>query len=57
MYTPERQARVRSFIATLVRRPLGVQGVLVPLAHASLLSGIVLSLGTTWDYFGTIGSS
>ena len=25
--------------------------VLVPLAHASLLSGIVLSLGTTWELF------
>src|ERR671916_2640913 len=25
--------------------------VLVPLAHASLLSGIVLSLGTTWGLF------
>ena len=25
--------------------------VLVPLAHASLLSGIVLSLGTTWRLF------
>jgi hypothetical protein len=32
--------------------------VLVPLAHASLLSGIVLSLGTMWGlFFGTTGSS
>ena len=30
--------------------------VLVPLAHASLLSGVVLSLGTTWGCFGTTGS-
>ena len=29
--------------------------VLVPLAHASLLSGIALSIGTTWASFGTIG--
>ena len=30
--------------------------VLVPLAHASLVSGIVLSLGTTWDCSDTPGS-
>ena len=30
--------------------------VLVPLAHASLLSGIALSLGTNWACFDTIGS-
>ena len=29
--------------------------VLVPLAHASLLSGIALSLGTAWVCFGTTG--
>jgi hypothetical protein len=29
--------------------------VLVPLAHASLLSGIVLSLGSTWACSGTTG--
>jgi hypothetical protein len=30
--------------------------VLVPLAHASLVSGIALSLGTPWVSFDTIGS-
>jgi hypothetical protein len=30
--------------------------VLVPLGFASLLTGIVQSLGTTWGLFGTTGS-
>jgi hypothetical protein len=46
--TSENEVTVRG--AYLVMAPAG-WFVLVPLAHASLLSGIALSLGTTWGLF------
>jgi hypothetical protein len=47
-YTSNDEAKVRG--AYLLMAP-AAWFVLVPLAHASLLSGIVLSLGTTWGLF------
>jgi hypothetical protein len=48
-FTSDDPVRVRG--AYLLMAP-AAWFVLVPLAHASLLSGIVLSLGTTWGLFG-----
>lgn len=47
-FTSNDEAKVRG--AYLLMAP-AAWFVLVPLAHASLLSGIVLSLGTTWGLF------
>jgi hypothetical protein len=47
-FTSEDPVKVRG--AYLLMAP-AAWFVLVPLAHASLLSGIVLSLGTTWGLF------
>src|SRR5688572_10805227 len=47
-FTPDDEVKVRG--ACLLMAP-AAWFVLVPLAHASLLSGIVLSLGTSWGLF------
>jgi len=47
-FTSDDPAKVRG--AYLLMAP-AAWFVLVPLAHASLLSGVVLSLGTTWGLF------
>ena len=47
-FTSDNEVKVRG--AYLVMAP-AAWFVLVPLAHASLLSGIILSLGTTWGLF------
>jgi hypothetical protein len=47
-FTSDDEVKVRG--AYLLMKP-AAWFVLVPLAHASLLSGIILSLGTTWGLF------